>query len=69
VEEQTATTNEMSRNVTEAARGSTEIAQNMSGARDSRSTDVEVGCVDKDRLRRHRWDGGGAVHVGTDLST
>jgi len=31
VEEQTATTNEMSRNVTEAARGSTEIAQNMSG--------------------------------------
>ncbi len=31
VEEQTATTNEMSRNVAEAARGSTEIAQNISG--------------------------------------
>ena len=31
VEEQTATTNEMGRNVTEAAKGSTEIAQNISG--------------------------------------
>jgi len=31
VEEQTATTNEMSRNVTEAAKGSTEIAQNIIG--------------------------------------
>jgi methyl-accepting chemotaxis protein len=31
VEEQTATTNEMSRNVSEAARGTTDIAQNMSG--------------------------------------
>ena len=31
VEEQTATTNEMSRNVSEAAKGSTEIAQNITG--------------------------------------
>ena len=31
VEEQTATTNEISRNVTEAAKGSTEIAQNITG--------------------------------------
>ena len=31
VEEQTATTNEMSRNVAEAARGTTDIAQNMAG--------------------------------------
>ena len=39
VEEQTATTNEISRNVTEAARGSTEIAQNITGvATSARST-------------------------------
>jgi methyl-accepting chemotaxis protein len=39
VEEQTATTNEMSRNVTEAAKGSTEIAQNIAGvAQAARST-------------------------------
>ena len=31
VEEQTATTNEISRNVAEAAKGSTEIAQNITG--------------------------------------
>lgn len=37
VEEQTATTNEMSRNVAEAAAGSTDIAQNISGA--ARSAD------------------------------
>jgi methyl-accepting chemotaxis protein len=39
VEEQSATTNEMSRNVTEAARGSTEIAKNIEGvAHAARST-------------------------------
>ncbi len=37
VEEQTATTNEISRNVTEAARGSTEIAQNIVGVANAAS--------------------------------
>lgn len=41
VEEQSATTNEMSRNLTEAARGSTEIAKNMEGvAQAAQSTSV-----------------------------
>jgi methyl-accepting chemotaxis protein len=38
VEEQTATTNEISRNVTEAARGSTEIAQNIVGVANAASS-------------------------------
>jgi len=35
VEEQTATTNEMGRNITEAAKGATEIARNISGVADA----------------------------------
>src|SRR5690606_2261772 len=46
VEEQTATTNEMSRSVTEAATGSTEIAGNITGiataAQDNSSTMTQV---------------------------
>jgi len=48
VEEQTATTNEMSRNVTDAARGSGEIAQNITGvARAAQNT--SAGASDTER--------------------
>ncbi|NCT92667.1 methyl-accepting chemotaxis protein [Cellulomonas sp. APG4] len=42
VEEQTATTNEMSRSVTEAATGSSEIAQNITGVASAASSSTEV---------------------------
>jgi methyl-accepting chemotaxis protein len=42
VEEQTATTNEMSRGVQEAASGSTEIASNITGVATAASTTTEV---------------------------
>ncbi len=48
VEEQTATTNEISRNVTDAARGSSEIAQNITGvAKAAQST--STGATDTER--------------------
>jgi methyl-accepting chemotaxis protein len=42
VEEQTATTNEMSRNVTEAANGSSEIAANISGVSAAAQTTTQA---------------------------
>ncbi len=44
VEEQTATTNEMSRNLTETARGSSEIARNIAGMADA-AKDTTVGAT------------------------
>jgi methyl-accepting chemotaxis protein len=48
VEEQTATTNEISRNVSEAAKGSTEIAQNISGVAQA-ARDTTIGAVDTEK--------------------
>ena len=48
VEEQTATTNEISRNVTQAARGSTEIANNISGVAQA-ARDTTLGAVDTEK--------------------
>jgi methyl-accepting chemotaxis protein len=48
VEEQTATTNEMSRNVAEAAKGSTEIAQNITGVA-SAAKSTTTGATDTQR--------------------
>jgi methyl-accepting chemotaxis protein len=51
VEEQTATTNEINRNITEAARGSTEIAENIVGvANSARSTSLGASDTEKAAL-------------------
>ena len=51
VEEQTATTNEINRNITEAARGSTEIAENIVGvAKSAKSTSLGAGDTEKAAL-------------------
>ena len=48
VEEQTATTNEISRNVSQAAKGSTEIASNISGVAQA-ARDTTLGAVDTEK--------------------
>ena len=48
VEEQTATTNEISRNVSQAAKGSTEIANNISGVAQA-ARDTTLGAVDTEK--------------------
>ena len=74
VEEQTATTNEMSRNVAEAATGSTEIAQNITGvARSASDTTLPRrqhqpggrGAGPDGRARCASWSASSATDDGT----